>query len=281
MSFLRPDLTMVGKALVIIGLVALFGGFAALLYGEFAPSVGYQGVLDRGIGSAGILAMGLGVLCFVPLVARDPWQAATRSAESPEALLRAAAKELGVVALNLVCYVGAALVALGALTALDRAPIAAGLVMIACIVALVLYRRHRKRHPRSYNLTKPLGIVLFMLAFGFAAGAFGTLQTSSALADALEGPREQVCVLSDFDEQRPTGRYSSLRAADLVIDFTDESGQTVRVAIKEQDRAALGQIAEAGSVVRLAYYPRTNVFVSARPAYGDSPLTPTQRHGLP
>ena len=75
MSFLRPDLTMVGKALVIIGLVALFGGFAALLYGEFAPSVGYQGVLDRGIGSAGILAMGLGVLCFVPLVARDPWHA--------------------------------------------------------------------------------------------------------------------------------------------------------------------------------------------------------------
>ena len=148
------------------------------------------GVLDRGIGSAGILAMGLGVLCFVPLVARDPWHAATRSAENPEALLRAAAKELGVVALNLFCYVGAALVALGALTALDRAPIAAGLVMIACIAALVLYRRHRKRHPRSYNLTKPLGIVLFMLAFGFAAGAFGTLQTSSALADALEGPRE-------------------------------------------------------------------------------------------
>ena len=55
----------------------------------------------------------------------------------------------------------------------------------------------------------------------------------------------------------------------------------MRVAIKEQDRAALGQIAEAGSVVRFAYYPRTNVFVSARPADGDSPLTPTQRHGLP
>ena len=104
------------------------------------------------------------------------------------------------------------------------------------------YRRHRKRHPRSYNLTKPLGIVLFMLAFGFAAGAFGTLQTSSALADALEGPREQVCVLSDFDEQRPTGRYSSLRAADFVIDFTDGRGPVSYTHLDVYKRQGTGRL---------------------------------------
>ena len=53
MAFLRPDLVLAEKALAIGGLVALFGGFAALIYGEFAPSVGFQGLVDQGIGGAG------------------------------------------------------------------------------------------------------------------------------------------------------------------------------------------------------------------------------------
>ena len=234
MSFLRPDLTMVGKALVIIGLVALFGGFAALLYGEFAPSVGYQGVLDRGIGSAGILAMGLGVLCFVPLVARDPWQAATRSAESPEALLRAAAKELGVVALNLVCYVGAALVALGALTALDRAPIAAGLVMIACydacsmVFLLYIVDSARRLDLSTYILSAAyLGGSALSLLTGLGVGSilrslsvdYG-LSLLTLLAFAAIYPLAGVLVFGISKARRQLGPRTSDSEEDSVTDCT-------------------------------------------------------------
>lgn len=265
MALVRPDLAFAEKALVMGGLVALFGGFVAFLYGQFAPSVGFRGLVDQGIGGTGFLAMGAGVLCFAPLVARDPWNARPRTPEGRRALRREAAQEAGVIALNLLCYVGTALVALGALSALDRAPIAAGIAIAACVLAFVLYRRHRKRRRCTYRVAKPFGIVLFMLAFALTAGAFGALQASNALVDALEGPCEQVCTLDDFDEQRPTGRYSSLRAAELVFDFIDEDGRSVRLSIKEQDRAVIRQIAETGGVARIAYYPRSGVFVGAEP----------------
>lgn len=283
MGLLRPDFALTEKLLAIGGLVALFGGFGALMVGEFAPSVGFQGLVDRGIGGGGLLAMGIGVLCFVPLILRDPWRARPRTAEGRRELAREATLEAAVVALNLVCYAGTTIFALGALTALDRAPFAAGAAIALCIAAFALYRRHRKKHRRSYELVKPLGIVAFMLAFAAFAGAFGALRASDAVADAIEGPREQRCLLSDFEEQRPSGRYASARSADLVVEFVAENDETVRVSIKEQDREALRQIVDAGGVARLAYYPRTEVFVSARPAdaAGGSSLTPTQRQGLP
>lgn len=265
MAFLRPDLVLAEKALAIGGLVALFGGFAALIYGEFAPSVGFQGLVDQGIGGAGFLAMGAGVLCFVPLVARDPWRARPRTSEGRRMARRKAAREACIIALNLVCYVGTALVALGALTALDRAPIAAGATFVLCIATFLLYRRHRKRNRQTYELIKPIGIVLVMLAFSAAAATAGGLQASRAAADTLEGPRKQTCVLSGFDEHRPTGRFASLSTAELVVEFIGEDGQSVRLSIKEQDRAVLRQIVDANGIARITYYPRTGVFVDAEP----------------
>ena len=147
MAFLRPDLVLAEKVLAIGGLVALFGGFAALIYGEFAPSVGFQGLVDQGIGGAGFLAMGAGVLCFVPLVARDPWRARPRTSEGRRMARRKAAREACIIALNLVCYVGTAFVALGALTALDRAPIAAGATFVLCVATFLLYRRQPQEEP--------------------------------------------------------------------------------------------------------------------------------------
>ncbi|ROT88252.1 hypothetical protein [Gordonibacter urolithinfaciens] len=271
MAVLRADFSLAEKAFAVVGAVALFGGFGALMYGEFAPSVGIQGLVDRGIGGIGFLAMGIGVLCFVPPVLHDPWRARPRTAEGRRALARETARQAGVVVLNLVCYAGTTIFALGALTALGRAPLAAGAAIALCVAVFALYRRHRQKHRCTYGVVKPFGIVAFMLAFGAAAGAFGALRASDAVADAIEGPREQRCLLSDFEEQRPSGRYASARSADLVVEFVAEDGETVRVSVKEQDRDALRQIADAGDAVRLAYYPRTEVFVSARPAHAPSP----------
>ena len=167
------------------------------------------------------------------------------------------------------CYVGAGLVALGALTALGRAPVAAGITMLISLAVLVRYRWHRWKHRCTYDHLKPFGIVLIMLAFGLVAGIIGGMQAADAIADAAEGPSEEACMLNGFKEQRPSGRGAAFNATDLVIDFTTGVGNKhVYVSIKEQDRAVLQQIVDTGGFVRLTYYPRTNVFVRAESSLG-------------
>lgn len=269
MGFLRADFTWGWKALVIAGIALLFGGFAVLMYGEFSPSIGLQGVIDYGIRALGFVAMGVGVACFVPVILRDPWRSRPRTEEGWRTLRGEAAREAGVIALNLVCYVGAGLVALGALTALGRAPVAAGITMLISLAVLVRYRWHRWKHRCTYDHLKPFGIVLIMLAFGLVAGIIGGMQAADAIADAAEGPSEEACMLNGFKEQRPSGRGAAFNATDLVIDFTTGVGNKhVYVSIKEQDRAVLQQIVDAGGFVRLTYYPRTNVFVRAESSLG-------------
>ena len=108
-----------------------------------------------------------------------------------------------------------------------------------------------------------------MLAFGLVAGIIGRMQAADAIADAAEGPSEEACMLNGFKEQRPSGRGAAFNATDLVIDFTTGVGnEHVYVSIKEQDRAVLQQIVDAGGFVILTYYPRTNVFVRAESSLG-------------
>ena len=264
MGLLRPDFTWGWKALVVTGIIALFGGFVVLVCAEFSPSVGFQGVVDYGIRAAGLVSMGVGVLCFMPVVVRDPWLCRPCTEERRRARRLDVAQEAGVVALNLGIYVGVGLLALGALTAIGRAPIPAGIAIVLCLAVLARYRWYRVKHRCSYDYFKPLGTLLLMLVFVAAAGAIGGMQAFDAVADATEGPREEMCKLRGFDERRPLGRYAAFNATDLVIDFTDIYGQHVRVSIKEHDRAALQQILDTGGNAFLTYYPRTGVFVSAR-----------------
>ena len=155
------------------------------------------------------------------------------------------------------CYVGAGLVALGALTALGRAPVAAGITMLISLAVLVRYRWHRWKHRCTYDHFKPFGIVLIMLAFGLVAGIIGGMQAADAIADAAEGPSEEACMLNGFKEQRPSGRGAAFNATVHVY-----------VSIKELDRAVLQQMVDTGVFVRPTYYPRTNVFVRAESSLG-------------
>ena len=118
MAFLRPDLVLAEKVLAIGGLVALFGGFAALIYGEFAPSVGFQGLVDQGIGGAASWPWGPAFFASCRS-SRATHGARVRAPRRGRRMARRkAAREACIIALNLVCYVGTAFVALGAL---DRA----------------------------------------------------------------------------------------------------------------------------------------------------------------
>ena len=61
MAVFRAGLSTWQKVVAILGLVLLFGGFAAVLVSEFGTSVGSVGLTNHIAGTAGFLAFGLGL----------------------------------------------------------------------------------------------------------------------------------------------------------------------------------------------------------------------------
>ena len=184
-------------------------------------------------------------------------------------------KELGVIALNVLVYVGAVLLSLGALSSLDGArtgQIAVAVVVwIVCAATVVLYRRHRKRRRVAYDDAGPLLLIAFLGAMALLCAFFSVDSSRNVLADLFQGPRTAVCTLSNVQEDRPSGRYRSLSQTTLVCEFTTTTGELVYVEVAKKDASALRGImesAEANEAVRLTLYPHSRVFVSAEPIRG-------------
>lgn len=265
----NPRLNLWQKILTVIGIVLLFGGFAALLFGEFSTSTGSAGLIHRGISGAGIMADGLGIICYIVIFVADIWNTRPRDAAERRTALAYGIRELRVVGLNLVIYGGCTLLALGTFAGLDGATprhlIGATIIIVVCIAAIVLYRRYRKKHPFAYEYVPSRALLLFMFAIAVFMLFAGVSTTAEALADAIAGPKTVACQLSDFNEDEPSGRYRSFQATNLDLEFIDESGEIVSVSIKEQDRAVLSQIVDTGGNCYLTYYPHTKIFVQAQP----------------
>lgn len=258
-------------ALVIVA-VGVFASVALIVGGEWARSTGFAGLVARLCTAGGFLLFGLSMAAFFAVFvdglvrgrARDPRERAERRTM----LLH----EAGVIVLNVAVYGGTVVLALGALASLDRTGVdGIAFVLViwaACIVAFVLYRRHRKRHRMTYDGVGPLALCAFFLGMA-CLGVFGGYSTGGeAVADLVGGPRTELCALSDVSESTPSGRYRALSQAVVHVDFEAVDGRTVRVDVVRADAHELAPIAEAGGIVRLTYYPCTHVFVSAEPVGG-------------
>lgn len=262
MAVFRAGLSTWQKVVAILGLVLLFGGFAAVLVSEFGTSVGSAGLANHIAGTAGFLAFGLGLLGYTAIFTADAWRTRPNNAEEWKYELRDGVREFGIVILNIVFYGGTVFIALGALSVADSVLAPALIIIAVCIAVFVLYRRWRKRHPRTYVRARWTGLMLFMAGLGVVACAAGALETTKGMADALAGSRTAVCAFTGFDEHRPTGRYSALATTDLAVELTDADGSIVNITVKEQDREALRPLVDAGGVARVAYYPRTGILVA-------------------
>lgn len=249
------------KVVFIIALVLLFGGFAALVASEFGPSVGAAGLTMNAVGNAGVFAMGIALFGFVAVFIAGDWRARPRSREAWKQELREGTREFGAVALNIIGYGGPVLLALGALSAADSVPVVSAVIILLCIAGFALFRRWRKRHPHTYERTGGAALFLFMVGLGGIACTASTFEGTKVLADALSGPRTSLCVISNFEEQHPTGRYSSLATTDLALELADSEGRTIHLTVKEQDREALRPLVEANGIARTTFYPRTGILV--------------------
>lgn len=266
MAVFRAGLSTWQKVVVLVGLVLLFGGFGALMVGQFGTSVGNAGLANRAAANAGFLAMGLALLGYAVVFLAGDWRVRPRGLEAWKQELREGAREFGAALINVIGYGGTVIVALGALSVADSVPVVSVVVILACVAGFVALRLWRRRHPRAYPRAWGVAMFLFMVGFGSVACVAGALEEAKVVADALEGPRTTLCAMTGFEEQHPSGRYRALSTTDLALELTDSEGHTIFLTVKEQDREALRPLAEAGGRARTTYYPHTGILVAFEPA---------------
>lgn len=271
-------------ALTVVSCVLVAAGALLCLYGEQAPGVGAQGLIDRLVFAAGAGVFGVGMLLVLVMMGSSGALGAVREPGGTPPWRLA-----GVVALNILVYGGSALLILGGLAGLDDASggtVAVVLVVWAvCAALIVLYRRHRKRHPVSYDrVAWALTPVVLVLVGGFALGG-GAIQGIDVAQDALAGPRTVEARLDSWSYDYPSGRYRALRQTQVDLELTvlaaadgEEPGPGERLALSvpRAGEAALGALygsrssaswgsSDGAAAVLLTYYPHTGVFVDAVP----------------
>ena len=261
------------RIVLVVAAVGTLVSFALILGGEWGPSVGLAGLLSRLGFAAGFFAFAVAIGCFFVVFAVDLRR--TRRVEAREGRLDRWLwlRELGVIALNILVYGGAFILAMGGLSSLDGAgagqvaTVAAAWVL--CVVGVVLYRRHRKRRRVAYDEAGPVLLTAFLAAL-CALGLFvGVDAGGGALVDLVRGPQVELCALVDVREDKPSGRYRALSPTVLACEFVTASGESVRVDVAQQDATALQSTvdaAQAGKAVLVTYYPHSRTLVSAEAA---------------
>ncbi|MDO5043404.1 MAG: UbiA family prenyltransferase [Slackia sp.] len=263
------------KVISIVTVTVLFSAFAILLAGEWAPSVGYVGMVSRLCTAAGFVLfalsfVGVAVLLIVNAQKR---KGGARAGFRDTALKLA--REVGCFVIACIAYVGSGFVALAVIAAFDNgAPTPERLfkllvVVAACIGVVVLYRLYRKKHPVTYDMLGTAGIMalfVFLTAFGFIAGI---IQAKDVVVDLLRGPQTELCWLAEVEEERATGRYSSFSQDTIEMTFKTLDEREIHISVAENDRSGLADITSAEGVVWLTYFPESCVYVSAEPGMDD------------
>lgn len=259
------------KPEAVAALVFLATSFLLIALGEWAPSVGFVGLLRSASASAGFVLMGV-AFAFI-LVAYVRSALGERGVFSREAVLKLVRETLRF-ALSAVVYVGSAFIALGALAgASDSVKPYAGLkaliIVAVCVGIIIGYRAFSKRHPAKYESLSSVAIALLLALMVLLGVVVGSVLSRSAVVDLFSGPRTDLCWLASVEEDRATGRYSAFRQDELDLTFETADGHRFVITVAEGDRDELAGVAAAEGVVWLTYYPETGIFVSAEPGLED------------
>lgn len=263
------------KVIGIVAVVVLFSAFGLLLAGEWAPSVGYVGLLRYLLMAAGFVLFAFSFVGFAILLIGIAQERKGGVRADFGATAAKLAREIMRFVVACIAYAGSGFVALAVIVAFGKAdPTPARLlkllaVLAACIGVVVLYRVYRKKHPASYDMLGKAGIAaLFVLltVFSLVAGAF---QAQGVVNDLLRGPQTDLCWLAEVEEDRATGRYRGFSQDTIEMTFKTLDEREIHVSVAENDRPGLTDVANAEGVVWLTYFPESGVYVSAEPGMDD------------
>lgn len=263
------------KAIVIVALVVLFSGFGLLLAGEWAPSVGYMGLMRYLCIAAGFVLFALSFVGFAIMLVVSSQKRKGAAGAGFAATAARFVREVGRFAVACIAYAGSAFVALAVIVAFgEGAPTPVRLaklvaVLAVCVGVAVSYRFYRKKHPVSYDMLGSAGIAALFMLLTIGSLAIGVIQAKDSLIDLLRGPQTELCWLADVEENRATGRYRGFRQDALDMTFKTVDERRVHISVTEGDRDKLSDIVDAEGVVWLTYFPETGVFVSADPGMED------------
>lgn len=252
-------------------LVALFGSFALMLYGEWSVSIGLMGLIGKVCLGFGFFLFGLSLVGVFAIIALNRANKGSRTFDG-SAVVRLARQTAAFLA-AVVVYGGAAFVSIAMLAGLadaspGKAPIAL-CVMAVCIAIAVLYRRYRKKHPVKYDMLGALGLALFGVALIVGSVLVASVTAKDAIVDLVRGPQTDLCWLAEVDEDVATGRGSALRQDTLELTFRTLDERDIFIEVAENDRDGLTDVTAAEGVVWLTYYPASGVYVSAEPGMDD------------
>ncbi|MDO4590182.1 MAG: hypothetical protein Q4B35_02125 [Slackia sp.] len=263
------------KVVAIVAAVVLCVAFALLMVGEWMPSIGYVGLLRPLCSAAGFVLFGISFVCVALMMAASSHQRKAGARVDFGATVVKLVREALRFAVSCAAYVGSAFVALAVIVAFgEGAPTPDRLlklvvVLAACVGVAVLYRRYRKKHPVSYDMLGAAGIVALFALLTLGAFAVGASLAKDVVADALHGPRTELCWLAEVDENRATGRYSSLSQDKIDMTFKTFDEREIHISVAENDRPGLSDIVDAEGVVWLTYFPESGVYLSAEPGIDD------------
>ena len=266
---------------VIVLLVLLFGGFALIFGGEWGPSVGEAGLAMQACQGAGLAAFGVSMAMTARLLHLKHRVETTGASTAPSERARAALRgeyirELVTLLPAVAAYAGCALLFLVGVSFLEEETALNLIIMLAfagsAVALATLTHRRRKRRGVAYKHLGNAGLIAFCLAFAVGGALIGWDIAWRAAVDAASGPATVRCFYRDYDIDRPTGRYAGLHPTRLEFAFANVSGDgampdpVVYVAANDVD-VVLDQVFRDNSfVLDLAYYPNSNVFVSAEAA---------------
>lgn len=96
------------------------------------------------------------------------------------------------------------------------------------------------------------------MAFACTPDLFGVIK------DAIEGPSKAEVLVANYDVDKPTGRYSRFRTAEVLIDFQTVDGRMIPIMVKEHDSSYILEILGSPySFKNIEYYPNSHVLVSS------------------
>lgn len=263
------------KVIGIVTVVVLFSSFGILLAGEWAPSIGYAGLLRRLLIAAGFVLFAFSFVGFAVLLIASAQKRKDNVRTSFGVTVAKLAREIAHFAIACIAYGGSIFVALAVIVAFgESAPTPVRLLKLLAVVAVCIgvvfaYRIYRKKHPVSYEMLGTAAVVaLFVLltVFGFVAGVF---QAKDAAVDLLHGPRTELCWLAEVEEDRATGRYRAFTQDTIEMTFKTLDEREIHISVAESDRSGLADVANAEGVVWLTYFSESGVYASAKPGMDD------------